>query len=195
MDFNANFHSLLGTICHEMPSEILSCIACSRKRSEIIDNVGGNAEKLRLYLPSILGLVFMMTSSNRDIFRYWPFGRWIHQSPVDSPNKGRWRRALMFSLICAWTNGCANNQDADDLRRNHAHYDVTVLLLLRHDAVARFLADESAGPRVCWWPSSLMRECCDLFLFDIVLCVSSLEINNVTSCVIYKWYNILCCHR
>ena len=25
-------------------------------------------------------------------------------SPVNSPHKGQWRRALMFSLICAWIN-------------------------------------------------------------------------------------------
>ena len=34
--------------------------------------------------------------------RHWPFVRGIHRSPVNSPHKGRWRRALMFSLICAW---------------------------------------------------------------------------------------------
>ena len=33
--------------------------------------------------------------------RYWPFVRGIHRSPADSPNKGQWRGALMFSLICA----------------------------------------------------------------------------------------------
>ena len=33
--------------------------------------------------------------------RYWPFVRGIHRSPVNSPHKGQWRRALMFSLICA----------------------------------------------------------------------------------------------
>ena len=31
--------------------------------------------------------------------RYWPFVRGIHRSPVDSPHKGQWRRALTFSLI------------------------------------------------------------------------------------------------
>ena len=34
--------------------------------------------------------------------RYWPFGRGIHRSPVNSPHKGQWRGALMFSLICTW---------------------------------------------------------------------------------------------
>ena len=33
--------------------------------------------------------------------RYWPFVRGIHRSPVNSPHKGQWRGALMFSLICA----------------------------------------------------------------------------------------------
>ena len=34
--------------------------------------------------------------------RYWPFMRGIHRSPVNSPHKGQWRGALMFSLICVW---------------------------------------------------------------------------------------------
>ena len=32
--------------------------------------------------------------------RYWPFVRGIHRSPVNSPRKGQWRGAFMFSLIC-----------------------------------------------------------------------------------------------
>ena len=35
--------------------------------------------------------------------RYWPLVKGIHRS-VDSPHKGQWRKALIFSLICAWTN-------------------------------------------------------------------------------------------
>ena len=35
------------------------------------------------------------------------------------------RPALLFYLICVWTNGWANNRDAVDLRRHRAHYDVT----------------------------------------------------------------------
>ena len=59
--------------------------------------------------------------------RYWPFVRGIHRFPVNSPHKGQWRRALMFSLICAWMNGWVNNREAGDLRRHRAHYDVTVM--------------------------------------------------------------------
>ena len=63
--------------------------------------------------------------------RYWPHVRGIHRSPVDSPHIDQWRGALMFSLICAWTNVWANNRDASDLRRHRGHYDVTVLTI--HD--------------------------------------------------------------
>ena len=53
--------------------------------------------------------------------------RAIHWSLMGSSHKGQWLGALMFSLICAWTNGWANNRDAADLRCHHAHYDVTVM--------------------------------------------------------------------
>ena len=59
--------------------------------------------------------------------RCWPLVRGIHRSPVNSPHKGQWRGALMFSLICAWINGWVNNRGAGDFRRHCAHYDVTVL--------------------------------------------------------------------
>ena len=59
--------------------------------------------------------------------RYWPFVRVIHRSLVNSPHKGQWRGALIFSLICTWTNGYVNNRDAGELRRHRAHYDVIVM--------------------------------------------------------------------
>ena len=63
--------------------------------------------------------------------RYWPFVRGIHRSPVNSPYKGRWRGALMFSVICAWINGWVNNRKAGDLRQHRAHYDVIGLKWLQ----------------------------------------------------------------
>ena len=59
--------------------------------------------------------------------RYWPFVRGIQRSPVNSPHKGQWRGALMFSLICVWINGWVNNREAGDLRCYRAHYDVIVM--------------------------------------------------------------------
>ena len=73
-------------------------------------------------------LASMMPSSNGNIFpRYWPFVLGIHRSPVNSPHKGQWRGALMFSLICTRINGWVNNGEAGDLRRHRAHNDVTVM--------------------------------------------------------------------
>ena len=62
--------------------------------------------------------------------RYWPAVRGIHRSSVNSSHKGQWQGALMFSLICAWTNSWVNNRDAGDLRRHCTHYDVTVIARL-----------------------------------------------------------------
>ena len=47
--------------------------------------------------------------------------------PVNSPHKGQWHGALMFSLICAWISGWVNNREAGDLRRQRAHYGVIVM--------------------------------------------------------------------
>ena len=47
-------------------------------------------------------------SSHDDVIKWkhfprnWPFVRGVHRSPVNSPHKGQWRGALMFSLICVW---------------------------------------------------------------------------------------------
>ena len=64
--------------------------------------------------------------------RNWPFVREIHRSPVNFPHKGQWRGALMFSLIYAWINDWVNNREAGDLRRQHGHYDVIVMICKLH---------------------------------------------------------------
>ena len=88
----------------------------------------------------LLLCVFIMTTWHGHLFcihddvikwkhfpHYWPFVRGIHRSPVNSPHKGQWRGALMFSLICVWIIGWVNNHGAGDLRRYRAHYDVIVM--------------------------------------------------------------------
>ena len=59
--------------------------------------------------------------------RYWSFVREIDRSSVNSPHKDKCCRALMFSLITAWTNSWTNNGYAGDLRRHRAHHDVIVM--------------------------------------------------------------------
>ena len=73
--------------------------------------------------------------------RYWPFVWGIHLSSVNSPHKGQWRGALMFSLICVLINDWVNNREAGDLRRCRAHYDVSVMSMLNpntHSSVCRW---------------------------------------------------------
>ena len=60
--------------------------------------------------------------------RCWPFVWGIRRSLVNSPHKGQWHGALMFSLICVCINGWVNNFKAGDLRRHRAHYDVIVMI-------------------------------------------------------------------
>ena len=89
-------------------------------------------EKLTLIQPlpepvSTQIYVPIMTSSNGNIFALLPFVRGIHRSPVNSPHKGQWRGALMFSSICARINGWANNREAGDVRRHRGHYDVIAM--------------------------------------------------------------------
>ena len=77
-----------------------------------------------------------MTWSNGSIFRttgpFW-VGGGGGNSRVNSPDKGQWCRALMFSLICSWTcwtNGWENNHDTSDLRCHHAHYHTALCIKL-----------------------------------------------------------------
>ena len=83
--------------------------------------------------------VFLHDDINkRKLFpRYWPSVRGIHRSPVNSPKKGQWRGALMFSLIWTWTNGWVNTRGAGDFRHHHTHYDVTVMAFWHYHYLER----------------------------------------------------------
>ena len=61
----------------------------------------------------------MMTSSNGNIFRF--------TGHLWGESIRLWGGTLMFSLICAWTNGWTNNRHAGDLRDHGVHYDVTLM--------------------------------------------------------------------
>ena len=79
--------------------------------------------------------------------RCWSFVWGIQWSPMNSPHKGQWRGAFVFSLICAWTNRWVNNR-AGYLIRHCAHYDVTIMKQNKH-------------PIACPWASygSVFSEC------------------------------------
>ena len=75
-------------------------------------------------------LKYMMTSSNGNIFRVTGplFGeftghRWI------SLTKASDAELLCFLWSALWINGWINNREVGDLRRHHAHSDVTVMTI------------------------------------------------------------------
>ena len=105
-------------------------IRCSKDNSYPYD---GKLPGARLIHNPLYRLNQLSLRSHDDVIkwkhfpRYWPFVLGIHRWPVNSPHKGQWRGALMFSLICAWTNGWVNNREAGDSRRHRARYHITVM--------------------------------------------------------------------
>ena len=85
--------------------------------------------------------------------RYWPFVRGSHRSPVNSPHKGQWCRALMFSLICAWINGWINNREAGHFRRHRAHFDVIVMPV---DQTLCYFCSRNSRANTFEWGSNLL---------------------------------------
>ena len=81
-----------------------------------------------------LSLVWKWYFGHDDVIKWkyfprcWPYVRGIHRSPVNSPHKGQWRGALVFSLISACINASVNNREAGDLRHHLGHYDVIVMV-------------------------------------------------------------------
>ena len=107
---------------------ILTYLICAMFSSFPVHTYIGSI--MRLILAMILGTVSQEHDGVikwKHFPRYWSFVRGIHRSPADSPHKDQWRGALMFSLICVWTNGWANNRGAGDLRHHRGCYDVTVI--------------------------------------------------------------------
>ena len=94
----------------------------------------------------------MMTSSNGNIFRVTGHLCGEFTGPVNSPHKGQWRGAVMFSLICVWINGWVNNHEAGDLRRYRAHYDVRVMVRRTASLTVGYRRRVTAITRL-WWPT------------------------------------------
>ena len=73
------------------------------------------------------GTFVLSLFSRDDVIKWKHFPRYWYRWLVNSPHKGQWLGALMFSLICTWINGWVNTREPGDLRRHRAHYYVTVI--------------------------------------------------------------------
>ena len=145
----------------------------------------------------------------------WPFVRGIHRSPVNSPHKGQWRGALMFSLICFWISGWVNSCEAGDLRRHCAHYDVTVCDAhwwtwwchrsgRRRVVTPSHPADEGYGGAVCFQFTQFPRDGWENILLCLIIIIKS-EVWTIIHCLglghetmvcavflfIFLWYKLL----
>ena len=114
----------------------------------------------------------------------------------EKSNKGQLRGALMFSLICAWINGWVHDGEAGNLRRNRAHYEVTVMFCSKKTrTMAMWRAHWSDChhphlPRRQWGtggekmntvldgnPPSLWRHQMETFVAFLVLCAGNSPVN------------------
>ena len=111
--------------------------------------------------------------------------------PVKSPHKGQWRRAFMFSLICAWINDWVNNREAGDLRRHRGHYDVNVMLCERVNAVTGQTTCRAASRFApSQWETALL--CNDVFHLLGANLESTLKRRGLTLSEFRMW--ALCVH-
>ena len=128
-----------------MPDEVnLGSSWNARSSLECASSCIGWIECTQFVFSVTEGLCFQITLSSKWLYwstglhhddvikwkhfpRYWAFEREIHRLPVNSPHKGQWRGAMMFSLIYTWINGWVNDREAGDLRRHRAHYCVTLM--------------------------------------------------------------------
>ena len=90
--------------------------------------------------------------------------------PVNSPHKGQWRGALMFTLICARIYDWVNNHEAGDLRRHLDHYDVSVMEFRVHTPVHWATTESDNGSRLCGTKplSGPMMVYCEFYLWEHV---------------------------
>ena len=123
--------------------------------------------------------------------RYWLLVPGIHRSPVNSPHKGQWRRALMFSLICVWINDWVNNREAGDLRRYRAHYNVTVMEWAKFLFVSWILLDW-LKVTVCTY-MTLWQIMCKCVVTSEHICIY--EYTYQFACFVLMWFKYMTRHR
>ena len=101
------------------PTPQKSCFSIKTVFLDIKDFCGHKTvERIFIFIMGMLYICTYAQYTHDDVIKWkhfprnWPFVRGIHRSPVNSPHKGQWRGALMFSLICVWVYHWVNNREA-----------------------------------------------------------------------------------
>ena len=123
-------HKCWSDKCH-LSDKTYNCFICTSIK---VSGCLGLVNWTQNYKSNLFDACFICTCHDdvikwKHFPRYWPFVRGIHQSPVNSPNKGQWHGDLMFSLTCFWIKVWVNNREAGDLRPYRSHYDVIVMVV------------------------------------------------------------------
>ena len=118
-----------------MNRNVCFCSLCSERRLNSVrckcSFLPVHAINVHVILAAITGIIILALYLYHDDVIKRKFSALLalcEGNPPVTGHKGQWRGALMYSLICAWTNALANNRDAGDLRRYRAHNDVTVVI-------------------------------------------------------------------
>ena len=93
----------------------------------------GRATRRSSPVNALTSVVF----KNRLVIKWKRFPRNRPFVPVNSPHKGQWRGALIFSLISVWINGWVNKREAGDLTRHRGHYDVNIMIKLSNQHICQ----------------------------------------------------------
>ena len=106
-------HALLFSIDVVLALLIWKGALCTRNATTISEYVSQLQEQRCIHVPLVW---FNIENDSRTLQtkhddvsqwkhfpRYWPFVRGIHRSLLNSPQKGQWRGALMFSLIFVYS--------------------------------------------------------------------------------------------
>ena len=150
---------------------------------------------LNINLINIIVWLLILMTTHDDVIKWkhfprnWPFVRGIHRSPVNSPHKGQWRGALMFSLICVWINNWVSNREAGDSRRYRAHYDVSVMIVTV-EALVYTMLWYNLWPNMNWAKISCRSQVGKKQLPKLSDKTSRYHITPLTGYVIRNSYNI-----
>ena len=126
---------------------------------------------------------------------------WRHQMEIFSAllaicprwHKGQWRRALMFSLIGNRINSWVNNDEAGDLGRNRAHYDVTVMCWKYHRRTHYHLCVCVCQSICCHLFSFIWSHYVESMKYEMSMNILVLTTNTLkmpSFCVTHRWHQM-----
>ena len=132
---------------------------------------------------------------DRLVFSWWrhqmeTFSALLAICAGNSPHKGQWRGALVFSLICVWINDWLNNHEAGDLRRYRAHCDVTVMSLQSINQLHLSVSDKTPKIDYAIYNKTMVKRHTNIASYKYVLLLL-IPCNNAKASMRHWWHTSL----